>query len=43
MHPKTRHKLIMTAVGWLTAFVIFFPILWIFGAFMRPPQMVTPA
>ena len=30
MHPKTRHKLIMTVVGWLVAFVIFFPILWMF-------------
>jgi sorbitol/mannitol transport system permease protein len=28
MHPKTRHKLIMTVVGWLVAFVIFFPIFW---------------
>jgi len=24
--------------GWLFFFGIFFPILWVFGAFMRPPQ-----
>ena len=29
--------------GWLFFLGIFFPILWIFGAFMRPPQMVRPA
>jgi hypothetical protein len=25
--------------GWMFFFGIFFPILWIFGAFMRPPQL----
>jgi sorbitol/mannitol transport system permease protein len=30
MHPKTREKLIMTVVGWAVAFLIFFPILWMF-------------
>jgi hypothetical protein len=29
--------------GWMFFFGIFFPILWIFGAFMRTPQTVTPA
>jgi hypothetical protein len=29
--------------GWMFFFGIFFPILWIFGAFMRPPQTLTPA
>ena len=24
--------------GWMFFFGIFFPILWIFGAFMRPPE-----
>jgi hypothetical protein len=24
--------------GWMFFFGIFFPILWVFGAFMRPPQ-----
>ena len=24
--------------GWMFFFVIFFPVLWIFGAFMRPPE-----
>jgi sorbitol/mannitol transport system permease protein len=28
MHPKTRHKLLMTVVGWLVALLIFFPIFW---------------
>jgi hypothetical protein len=27
--------------GWMFFFGIFFPILWIFGAFMRPPQRVA--
>jgi hypothetical protein len=26
--------------GWMFFFGIFFPILWIFGAFMRPPEVV---
>jgi hypothetical protein len=29
--------------GWMFFFGIFFPILWIFGAFMRPPGTVVPA
>ena len=29
--------------GWMFFFGIFFPILWIFGAFMRPPGTVAPA
>jgi hypothetical protein len=29
--------------GWLFFFGIFFPVLWIFGAFMRPPEMTQPA
>ena len=29
--------------GWLFAFGIFFPVLWIFGAFMSPPERVAPA
>jgi sorbitol/mannitol transport system permease protein len=28
MHPKTREKLWLTLVGWLAAFLIFFPISW---------------
>jgi sorbitol/mannitol transport system permease protein len=28
VHPKTREKLILTAVGWLAAGLIFFPIFW---------------
>ena len=28
MHPKTREKIWLTFVGWLAAFLIFFPILW---------------
>lgn len=28
MHPKTREKLILTAVGWLAAGLIFFPLFW---------------
>jgi hypothetical protein len=27
--------------GWMFFFGIFFPLLWIFGAFMRPPQTAT--
>lgn len=27
--------------GWLFFFGIFFPILWIFGAFMSPPERVA--
>ena len=30
MHPKTREKLILTAVGWIVAGMIFFPIFWMF-------------
>jgi sorbitol/mannitol transport system permease protein len=30
MHAKTREKLILTAVGWLAAGLIFFPIFWMF-------------
>jgi hypothetical protein len=29
--------------GWLFFFGIFFPILWIFGAFSRPPEAVRAA
>ena len=29
--------------GWMFFFVIFFPILWIFGAFMSPPERTAPA
>ena len=29
--------------GWLFFFGIFFPILWIFGAFSRPPERTAPA
>jgi hypothetical protein len=29
--------------GWMFFFGIFFPILWIFGAFMRPPGTVVQA
>jgi len=29
--------------GWMFFFGIFFPILWIIGAFMRPPEMAQPA
>ena len=29
--------------GWLFFFGIFFPILWIFGAFMRPPDTAAPS
>jgi hypothetical protein len=29
--------------GWLFFFGIFFPILWIFGAFMRPNERMSPA
>jgi hypothetical protein len=28
--------------GWLFFFGIFFPILWIIGAFMRPPEKMAP-
>jgi hypothetical protein len=35
MTLKNRH-------GWMFFFGIFFPILWIFGAFMSPPD-TTPA
>jgi hypothetical protein len=28
--------------GWMFFLGIFFPILWIFGAFMRPPEMTQP-
>ncbi len=28
MHPKIRRKLVLTAVGWLAAAMIFFPIFW---------------
>ena len=28
MHPKTREKLIITVVGWVVAFLIFFPLFW---------------
>lgn len=28
MHPKTREKLVLTAVGWFAAILIFFPIFW---------------
>ena len=27
--------------GWMFFFGIFFPILWIFGAFMRPPERMA--
>ena len=27
--------------GWMFVFGIFFPILWIFGAFMRPPAIAA--
>jgi sorbitol/mannitol transport system permease protein len=30
MAPKNRDKLILTIVAWLAAFIIFFPILWMF-------------
>ena len=29
--------------GWMFFFGIFFPLLWVFGAFMRPPERVVPA
>ena len=29
--------------GWMFFFGIFFPFLWIFGAFMRPPERTAPA
>jgi hypothetical protein len=29
--------------GWMFFFGLFVPILWIFGAFMRPPQTLTSA
>jgi hypothetical protein len=29
--------------GWMFFFGIFFPILWIFGAVMRRPEMTQPA
>jgi ABC-type multidrug transport system permease subunit len=29
--------------GWMFFFVIFFPILWIFGAFMSPPERYAQA
>jgi hypothetical protein len=29
--------------GWMFFFGIFFPILWIFGAFMTPPERAAPA
>jgi hypothetical protein len=29
--------------GWMFFFGIFFPILWIFGAFMRPPETTAAA
>jgi hypothetical protein len=29
--------------GWMFFFGIFFPILWIFGAFMRPPERYAQA
>jgi hypothetical protein len=29
--------------GWMFFFGIFFPILWIFGAFMSPPERVVQA
>jgi hypothetical protein len=29
--------------GWMFFFGIFFPILWIIGAFMRPREMAQPA
>jgi hypothetical protein len=29
--------------GWMFFFGIFFPILWIFGAFMSPPERTAPA
>jgi hypothetical protein len=28
--------------GWMFFFGIFFPILWIIGAFMRPPEKMAP-
>jgi hypothetical protein len=28
--------------GWMFFFGIFFPILWIFGAFMAPPERMAP-
>ena len=47
MHPKTREKLILTAVGWIVAFVIFFPIFWMIltsfkteiAAVSTPPEL----
>ncbi len=47
MHPKTREKLILTAVGWLAAGLMFFPIFWMvltsfkteLGAFSMPPAL----
>ena len=47
MHPKTREKLILTAVGWFVAFLIFFPIFWMIltsfkteiAAVSTPPQL----
>jgi hypothetical protein len=29
--------------GWMFFFGIFFPFLWIFGAFMRPAERTAPA
>jgi hypothetical protein len=29
--------------GWMFFFGLFFPILWIFGAFMSPPERAAPA
>ena len=29
--------------GWMFFFGIFFPVLWIFGAFMKPPDTAQPA
>ena len=48
MHPKTREKLIVTVVGWVVAFLIFFPILWMIltsfktelEAFSTPPKFL---
>ena len=28
--------------GWMFFFGLFFPILWIFGAFMKPPELARP-
>ena len=28
--------------GWMFFFGIIFPVLWIFGAFMKPPETIQP-